>query len=145
MRPILVPSSAKHIATQILVDAKLNGRKYLFGEALFVKSSVPTSKYLFKVSNWNTRSRHENFKIKDEDAITSYYQIAFEVIPSIMYHHNSMSESGRIFCEGVYFRLWFWLKNCYLSFYQLLFIDLLTGRLIRSFDTIGFNLLNYHG
>ena len=51
MPPILVPSSAKHIATQILVDAKLNGRKYVFGEALFVKSSVPTSKYLFKVSN----------------------------------------------------------------------------------------------
>ena len=28
MPPILVPSSAKHIATQILVIAKLNGRKY---------------------------------------------------------------------------------------------------------------------
>ena len=27
MSPILVPSSAKHIATQILVIAKLNGRK----------------------------------------------------------------------------------------------------------------------
>ena len=27
MPPILVPSSAKHIATQILVIAKLNGRK----------------------------------------------------------------------------------------------------------------------
>ena len=27
MPPILVPSSAKHIATQILVTAKLNGKK----------------------------------------------------------------------------------------------------------------------
>ena len=28
MPPILVPSSAKSIPTQILVNAKLNGRKY---------------------------------------------------------------------------------------------------------------------
>ena len=30
MPPILVPSSAKHIATQVLAIAKLNGRKYFF-------------------------------------------------------------------------------------------------------------------
>ena len=30
MPPILVPSSAKHIATQILVIAKLNGKDFIF-------------------------------------------------------------------------------------------------------------------
>ena len=59
MLSILVPSSAKHIATQILVIAKLDERKYFFWEGLFVISSVPTSNYLFKVSNWNTIIRHE--------------------------------------------------------------------------------------
>ena len=57
---ILVPSSDKHVATQILVIAKWNGRKYFFWEALYVMSSVPTRNYLFKVSNWNTRIRCEN-------------------------------------------------------------------------------------
>ena len=56
MPPIVVPSSAKHIATQVLV----NGRKDFFWEASFVMSSVPTRNYLFKVSNWNTRIRCEN-------------------------------------------------------------------------------------
>ena len=59
MPPILVPCSAKHIATQVLVIAKLNGRKDFFWEALFLMSSVPTRNYLFKVSNWNTRIRCE--------------------------------------------------------------------------------------
>ena len=60
MLPVLVPSSAKHITTQILVIAKLNGRKYFFWEALFVISFVLTRNYLFKFSNWNTRIRCEN-------------------------------------------------------------------------------------
>ena len=51
MPPIVVPSSAKHIATQVLV----NGRKDFFWEASFVMSSVPTRNYLFKVNNWNRR------------------------------------------------------------------------------------------
>ena len=37
MPPILVPSSAKRILTQILVIAKLNGRRYQF-EKLSVQS-----------------------------------------------------------------------------------------------------------
>ena len=60
MPPILVPSSAKCITTQILVIGKLNGRKYFFWEALFVISSVPTTNYVFKVGNWNTRTRCQN-------------------------------------------------------------------------------------
>ena len=60
MPPILVPCSAKRITTQILVIAKLNGRKYFFWEILFVMPSVPTRNYLFKVSNWNTRIECEN-------------------------------------------------------------------------------------
>ena len=54
MPPILVPSSAKRIATQVLVIAKLNGRKD-FLEALFVILSVPARNYLFKVSNGSIR------------------------------------------------------------------------------------------
>ena len=60
MPPILVPYSGKCITTQILVTAKLNGRKYFFWEALLVISSVPTRNYLFKFSNWNGRIRCEN-------------------------------------------------------------------------------------
>ena len=60
MPPILVPSSGKCITTQILVTAKLNGRKYFFWEALLVISSVPTRNDLFKFSNWNGRIRCEN-------------------------------------------------------------------------------------
>ena len=29
-----------------------------------------------------------------------------------LYLHNPTGESVRNFCEGVYFRLWFWLKRC---------------------------------
>ena len=56
---ILVSSSAKHIATQILAIAKLWEEK-IFWEAFFVKSSFPTRNYLFKVSNWNTTLSCEN-------------------------------------------------------------------------------------
>ena len=69
MPPILVPSSAKPITSQILVIAKLNRRKYIFLRALFRMSSIPTRSYLFKVSNWKTRIS-ELFKIKNEDTRT---------------------------------------------------------------------------
>ena len=59
MPPILVPSSAKRIATQTLVIAKLNERSLnqmiLFWEALSVISFVPPRNYLFKVSNSSTK------------------------------------------------------------------------------------------
>ena len=45
MPPILVPSSAKRIATQILVIAKLNGRKY-FILRVFVCDIIHRSKEL---------------------------------------------------------------------------------------------------
>ena len=45
MLPILVPSSAKRIATQILVIAKLNGRKYFILRA-FVYNIIRPSKEL---------------------------------------------------------------------------------------------------
>ena len=53
--PILVPSSAKCIATQILVISKLNGRKDFIWEAFSVTSFVPARNYLFKASNLSTR------------------------------------------------------------------------------------------
>ena len=49
MLPILVTSSAKRIASQILVIVKLNGRKAFILRALF--SFVPARNYLFKISN----------------------------------------------------------------------------------------------
>ena len=61
MPPILVPSSAKHITTQILVIAKLNETEdFILTDFFSVISSVPTRNYLSKVSNWNTRVRCEN-------------------------------------------------------------------------------------
>ena len=57
---ILVPSSAKRIATEILVIAKLNGKKYILRG--FVCDIIRPSKgYLFKVINWITRIRCENY------------------------------------------------------------------------------------
>ena len=60
MPPILVPSSSKCITTQILVIAKLNGRKDLFWEALFMISFVPARNYMSKVSNLSTRITRES-------------------------------------------------------------------------------------
>ena len=61
MTPILVPSSAKRIATQMLVTEKFKWEKrFFFWEALVVISSVPERNYLFKVSYSSTRIRYEN-------------------------------------------------------------------------------------
>ena len=57
---ILIPSSAKRITTQILVAAKLNGRKYFFWRGFVCQISVPAKNYLFKTSNWSTRINCEN-------------------------------------------------------------------------------------
>ena len=48
MVPILVPPYAKHMATQTLVIAKLNGRTDFLG-GFVCDVSVPTRNYLFKV------------------------------------------------------------------------------------------------
>ena len=60
MPPSLVPSSAKRIATQILVIAKLNGRKDFILRVFFVVLFIAAKNYLFKVSNLGTRSRCES-------------------------------------------------------------------------------------
>ena len=60
---ILVPSSAKRIATQILVIANLNKRKYFILRVFFVISFVPARNYLFKISNLRTRIRFESCSI----------------------------------------------------------------------------------
>ena len=59
MPPILVPSSAKRVATQILVIAKSNQRKD-FILRVFVCGIIHPSKNLFKVSNLSTRIRSES-------------------------------------------------------------------------------------
>ena len=56
MPPILVPSSVKRIATQILAIAKLNGRnEFILRAFLFMISFVPARNYMFKISNLSTR------------------------------------------------------------------------------------------
>ena len=42
-------------------NSKIKRKKKMFWEAFFVTSSVPARNYLFKVSNWNTRIRCENY------------------------------------------------------------------------------------
>ena len=60
MPPILVSSSVKCTAAQILVIAKLNGKKIILRGLCLWLSSVPARNYLFKVSSWSTRIRCEN-------------------------------------------------------------------------------------
>ena len=60
MPPILVSSSAKHIATHILVIAKLSGTRDFILGGFVCDTNVPARNYLFKVSNWSTRIRCEN-------------------------------------------------------------------------------------
>ena len=63
MPPILVPSSAKHIATQILVIAKLNRRKKIFLRG-FVCDVIRPYK---KLSVQSLQVKHKN---KYEEAVS---------------------------------------------------------------------------
>ena len=58
--PIFVSSSAKPIATHILVIVKLSGTKDFILGGFVCDINVPARNYLFKVSNWSTRIRYEN-------------------------------------------------------------------------------------
>ena len=74
MPPVLVPSSAKRIATQMLVIAKLNGRedfvlRGLVCDIIRPSKKLPVQNYLFKVSKL---LKHKNkvwklLRIKHED------------------------------------------------------------------------------
>ena len=57
MLPILVPSSAKRIATKVLVIAKLNKREDFVLRGFVSDIILPTGN---KVSNWRTRIRCES-------------------------------------------------------------------------------------
>ena len=70
MLPILVPSSAKRIASQILVIVKSNGRKDFILRVSF--SFVPARNYLFKVSNLSTRIRCESCSILRMSMLTIF-------------------------------------------------------------------------
>ena len=59
MPPILVSSSAKHIARQILVIAKLSGTKDFIWEALFV---ISTSQQGITCSKLSTETREKGVK-----------------------------------------------------------------------------------
>ena len=72
MPPILVPSSAKCIVTQILVTANLNRRKYLVLKGVLMIWSFPAKNCLFRVS----KLKHKNtvwklLKVKNEDIRTA--------------------------------------------------------------------------
>ena len=115
------------------------GENILFSEALFVISSVPERNYLFKVSYSSTRIWCENcwglnmktkrhFSVfikrllgsnwKDKHFWRVYHGLCCSILKFInklhlnLYLHNPTGESVRNFCEGVYFRLSFWLKYC---------------------------------
>ena len=54
MPPTIIPSSSESITKQISVIAKLNGRKYLAREVVFMIWYFPANNYLFKVSSLST-------------------------------------------------------------------------------------------
>ena len=60
--PILIPSSTKRIATQILVTVKLNGRCNLVFRGYVSIWPFPANNYLFKIRNWSTRTSTESFQ-----------------------------------------------------------------------------------
>ena len=60
MSPILVLSSAKHIATLILVITKLSGTRDFVLGGFVCDINVQARNYLFKVKNWSTRIMCEN-------------------------------------------------------------------------------------
>ena len=71
MPPILVTSSAKRIATQILVIAKLNGKDFIL--KVFVCDIIhPSKELLFKVSSLSTRIRRENCSILRMSMLTIF-------------------------------------------------------------------------
>ena len=63
MSPILVPSSAKRIATHILVISKLNGRKY-FILNVFVCDIIRSSKKL-PVQSQSLKDKNKMWKLFD--------------------------------------------------------------------------------
>ena len=72
MPPILAPSSAEHIATQILLITKLNGRKgiVLRGcvyDMMLPRKQLPVQSYQLKHKN----KVGKLFKIKNEDTRTT--------------------------------------------------------------------------
>ena len=71
MPPILVPSSAKRIATKIVVIAQLNGRKYFIWRD-FVASFIIARNYLFKVSKLSTKIRCESCSILRMSMLTIF-------------------------------------------------------------------------
>ena len=70
MAPIFVSSSAKSIATQILVIAKLNGIKDVSLRVLF--TFIPAWNYLFKVSFLSTRIRCKSCSILRMSMLTIF-------------------------------------------------------------------------
>ena len=157
MPPILVPSSAKRIATQMLVNEKLNGRKdfVLRGficDVIRPSKKLPVQSYLLKHKKkvWKLlRIMHEENGVapvsslltvnifptcsncwlwtgkrlpgsywKDKHFWRVYHALCWSILKFInklhlnLYLHNPTGESVKNFCEGVYFRLLFWLKRC---------------------------------
>ena len=157
MPPILVPSSAKRIATQILVTEKVNGRKgfVLRGfvcDIIRPSKKLPVQSYLLKHKNkvWKLLwIKHEDNDVASVPSLLTvnifptcsncwlrtgkrlpgsywkenyfwkvYHALCCSILKFInklhlnLYLHKPTGESVRNFCEGVYFRHWFWLKKC---------------------------------
>ena len=72
MPPILVPSSVKGIATQILVIAKLNQRKDFVLRVFVCDIIRPSKKLLVQSSNLRTRIRGESCLILRMSMLTIF-------------------------------------------------------------------------
>ena len=44
--------------------------------------------------------------------VVVYWNLLTNCIWTYIFIHNPTGESVQKFCEGIYFRLWFWLKSC---------------------------------
>ena len=113
MPPILVPSSAKCIATQTLI---IGCCEHISNFVLIVDFEQ-AKRCLVQIEKTNTFINKLRLNL---------------------YHHNPTGESVRNFCEGVYFRRWFWLKRCsshskWPAVWTFVFLQiLLARRLIRE-------------
>ena len=72
MPPILVPSSARRIASQILVIVKLNGRKDFILRVFVCDIIRPSKKLPVQSSNLSTRIRCESCSILRMSMLTTF-------------------------------------------------------------------------
>ena len=160
MPPILVPSSTKRIATQILVISKLNGEKIILrgfvcdiirlGKELLIQSCLLKHKNkvwkLFKIKNEDARTleicqcRHSSFFIVNCKDISIFVLIVEFEQGNICWVHieksNTFEDEIRyIMCYVVVFSVWTkFIKKWHLNLYH----HNPTGESVRNFSGVYF-------